>query len=198
MGGRHLTLGTHNAFISMGEGRYLELFAPDPEAEVPLQKLIGVDGPKPRLSTYCCDAGRIGLDYLVDHKFTSLLSDPDMVDVLPTEVEAGSRTNAKDGSTISWRIAVEKHAVPSEELPMGGLLPFYIDWGVCRNVRPATTAPTGCVLKTLRAIHPQADKLKSMVGKLNVGLQDLLDIQQGPEPKLVAIIDTPKGTIELS
>jgi hypothetical protein len=60
-------LGTYNAFLSLGEGQYLELFAPNPEAEVPLQSLIGVDGLKPHFLTFFCDADAMGLDQLVEH-----------------------------------------------------------------------------------------------------------------------------------
>ena len=64
IGGKHVTLGTHNAFLSLGDdGSYLELFAPDPDATSPLKSIIGVDSvvasgddlarkPKPRITTY--------------------------------------------------------------------------------------------------------------------------------------------------
>ena len=196
VGGRHLGLGTHNAFLSVGGGSYLELFAPDPEATVPLKSLIGVDGPKPRLSTFCCDAGAIGLDNLVD-KFKTITEGP-VRELLPTSIESGSRTNEADGTTISWRIAVDKHTVPSDDLPMGGMLPFYIDWGDCRDVRPATTAPPGCVLKKLTAYHPNPSALQHAVNEIGSGLEGLLTVVEGPEPKLVATLDTPNGEVQLS
>ncbi|CAB9508369.1 expressed unknown protein [Seminavis robusta] len=192
-GGRHLGLGTHNAFLALGNGRYLELFAPDPEAEVPLQTIIGVDGPKPRLSTFCCRSP--GIETLIQH-FQSSIDDV-YKDLLPQSVESGSRTNEADGTTISWRIASEKHAVPSEELPMGGLLPFYIDWGDSFSVHPSKTAPQGCTLLTLEAFHPEPEGLTKVIKAIGSNLEDLLIVKDGDDPQLVATLDTPNGIVTL-
>ncbi|KAL7545078.1 hypothetical protein ACHAWF_008441 [Thalassiosira exigua] len=208
-GGRHLGLGTHNAFLSLGDGRYLELFAPDPDAEVPLKRIIGVDGPGPRLSTFCCRTPEI--DALVDGFKTLRSADadennddggerPDYEALLPTSVASGSRTNEADGSTISWRIASGKHEVPSSELPLVGLLPFYIDWGdsMERGIHPSVSAPQGCTLVSLEAYHPRP-KLVEKVWKEGIGwgLDALASVREGEEVRLVATIDTPNGRIEL-
>ncbi|KAL7569300.1 hypothetical protein ACA910_016846 [Epithemia clementina (nom. ined.)] len=206
VGGKHMTLGTHNAFLALGDGRYLELFAPDPQAECPLKTVIGVDGGRqPRLSTFCCDAGNVGIDDLVS-KLSSSSASPSLPTstedklslFFPSSVEAGSRTNEKDNSVISWRAAVEKHMSPWYDLPMGGLLPFYIDWGESRDVRPATTAPTGCLLTKLVAHHPEPATLKQLYQHIGYGMDVLVEVQEGPEPRLVATLETPKGVIELS
>jgi len=194
LGGKHTTLGTHNAFLALGDGRYIELFAPDPEAGF-LKSLIGVDGGRqPRLSTFCCDAGAVGIDNLV----ARLSKMVDRKEYFPSSVEAGSRTNEKDGSVISWRIAVDKHSVSWNDLPMGGLLPFFIDWGEYRDIRPALTAPSGCALQSLTAHHPDATKLRELLNDIGSGITDLVQVKESAEPKLVATIETPKGIIELS
>ena len=196
IGGRHTTLGTHNAFLALGDGRYIELFAPDPEAAF-LKAVIGVDGGRqPRLSTFCCDAGAVGIDDLVSR--LSSVKDQEARLLFPSAVETGSRRNEIDNSLISWRCAVEKHMSPWSDLPMGGLLPFYIDWGDSRDVRPATTAPTGCVLTKLVAYHPQPSKLQDLYETIGCGIEALVEVKEGPEPRIVATIETPNGSLELS
>ena len=197
VGGKHTALGTHNAFVALGDGRYLELFAPDPQATVPVQTIIGVDGGRqPRLSTFCCNAGTVGIDKLVSRLGT--LDDETTRSLFPSTVEQGSRRNEQDHAVISWRVAVDRHRSSWSELPMGGLLPFYIDWGEWFAVRPAATAPTGCTLQKLTAYHPQPVKLQDLYQLVGHGLEDLVVVKEGPEPKLVATLLTPKGTVELS
>ena len=194
LGGKHTTLGTHNAFLSVGDGSYIELFAPDPDATVPLKNLIGVDGPKPRLSTYCCHAGFVGIDNLV----SKLSASKEHASLFPSEVEAGSRTNDKDGSLISWKVAVDRHSVPSSDLPLDGLLPFFIDWGDCYNVRPGLTAPTGCTLKHLTAYHPDPARVQSALHEIGHGIENIVTVKEGPKARLVATLDTPKGEVEIA
>ena len=197
-------LGTHNAFLSVGDGSYLELFAPDPDATSPLRSLIGVDSvaphlenKQPRLTTYCCNAGNVGIDELV----SKLQEDEDFKQYYPSSAESGSRKNDIDGTVISWKVAVDKHDdVPYAELPMGGLVPFFIDWGDCATKRPGVTiAPTGCTLKKLTAYHPNPSKLQRVLENIGYDVDKVLtSIEEGPEPKLVLTLETPNGVIELS
>lgn len=58
--------------------------------------------------------------------------------------EFGSRVNDVDGSTAFWRVLVGKHS-------MGGLLPFFLDWGDYKDSRTAVpVVPQGCTLESFQ------------------------------------------------
>jgi hypothetical protein len=72
-----------------------------------------------------------------------------------------------------------------------GIVPFFIDWG--DSPHPAESAPKGCLLKRLKAIHPEADRLTGILNHLGL---DLI-VEQGPAAKLVATIETPAGLVDI-
>eukprot|EP00927_Polykrikos_kofoidii_P022720 TRINITY_DN21131_c0_g1_i1.p1 TRINITY_DN21131_c0_g1~~TRINITY_DN21131_c0_g1_i1.p1 ORF type:complete len:227 (+),score=25.51 TRINITY_DN21131_c0_g1_i1:68-748(+) len=195
VGGRHEKFGTHNALVRLGNGSYLEFLARDPEAaaEVADTPWLGVDGPKPRLSTWCCDVGCDDgvLDGLVAH-----LRECDTPDLFSTEISAMSRTKP-DGSILSWRLAADRHLVPTAELPMSGLVPFLIDWGAARDVRPGLNAPEGCELVALRVYHPRPNEVIDALE--HMGAHGLVIVEEDSVQRLVAILRTKRGEeVELS
>jgi Glyoxalase-like domain len=116
-GGRHEGWGTANRIVPLGES-YLELVAVvDPE------------------EAESSDFGRAILRGLADDRpLVGWVVATDDVDAvakrLELEVEERSRETA-DGSTISWRLAGLERALES------GALPFFIEWGVPEDERPA-------------------------------------------------------------
>ena len=222
IGGKHVALGTHNAFLSLGDdGSYLELFAPDPDATtLPVKSIIGVDSvassaagttannkanvPKSRITTYCCNAGNVGIDTLVSQLQQHNQGDDtsnNYQKYYPSIIESGSRKNDVDGTTISWKVAIDKHSdVSYKELPMGGLIPFFIDWGDCVSKRPGSTiAPKGCTMLKFTAYHPNPNQVKNVLENIGYDVANILtSIEEGPEPKLVLTLQTPNGIVELS
>ena len=55
---------------------------------------------------------------------------------------------------LAWSLAYNHYTAP---LPGDGLVPFLIDWA---SPSPATTAPDGCELVSLRAEHPDPTRYK--------------------------------------
>lgn len=176
-GGAHPGRGTRNALLSLGERCYLEIIGPDPEQPAPAGgRRFGVEDLRaPRLVTWvaCSDD--------VDHDLERARLAGEEMGV----AEAGSRRRT-DGIELRWRMAGA--AAPR----MGGILPFLIDWG--ETPHPAASSPDGCRLLSLRGEHPDAARAHAVIEEM--GLE--LPLTNGPEPRLVATIETPRGVLELS
>jgi len=100
------------------------------------------------------------------------------------EVASGSRKRP-DGVTLAWRYTSPRTVVAE------GLVPFFIDWG--KSPHPAQTAAPGLTLVSLRAEHPDPPRVEPMLRALGLSLP----VQKGPRPALVAVIDGPRGRMEL-
>ena len=100
-GGRHPGMGTHNRLMSLGPGEYLELIAPDPEADVrPCWfGLDGFDGP-PRVAGWVMRA-------------------------TPLRAPAGTRVVQARRGDLSWQITLPL----AGQMPRDGAQPMLIDWG---------------------------------------------------------------------
>ncbi len=174
-GGRHPGWGTRNALMALGESTYLEIIGPDPEQSIPLADLrFGLgDLDQPTLISWAVKTE--DLEQVVE-------------DARIRGVELGPISDGKrkrtDGTLLSWRLTAHR---PSP----GGLIPFFIDWG--ETTSPAQGAAEGCSLRELCGIHPAPEEIRLELA----GLGLYLPIDRGPVPGLVAILDTPKGRVEL-
>jgi hypothetical protein len=176
-GGKHASRGTHNALLSLGSGRYLEIIAPDPEQPPPVMpRAFGLDTIKvPRLLTWAAKAP--------DIESTAEAARAAGYD--PGAITPGSR-DLPDGGRLQWRLAYDPQRSGD------GLVPFLIDWQ--SEVHPSSTAPRGCMLLDLRGEHPDPESVGRMLAALNVDLQ----VEIGPRPVLIATIQCPDGTVELA
>jgi len=175
-GGHHPGRGTRNALISLGPTAYLEIIAPDPEQPNPkTPRPFGIDElKKSRLVAWA--AKGVDLERLRDEakrKGAPL-----------GEVLSGSRRRP-DGVLLSWRYT-DPQAVLAD-----GIVPFFIDWG--ESPHPARTAAQGASLIALRAEHPDAQHTQRLLREIGLDLP----VQSGATPALVALIDSPRGRVEL-
>lgn len=102
----------------------------------------------------------------------------------PGEVREMSRRRP-DGFVLEWRLT---HNVPD---PARLVVPFLIDWGA--SPHPSDSAPHGVRLVELRGEHPDPAAVGAELAALGVTLA----MDQGPEPALVAALDTPGGRVVL-
>jgi hypothetical protein len=175
-GGQHPGRGTRNALITLGPATYLEIIAPDPEQPPPkTPRPFGIDGLKEsRLVAWA--AKGVDLDRLREEaarKGAPL-----------GEVMSGSRRRP-DGILLSWRYTDPRTVLAD------GLVPFFIDWG--QSPHPAHTAASGASLIALRAEHPDAPRVQRLLRELGL----VLPVRSGAKPAIVAIIDSPRGRVEL-
>lgn len=174
-GGKHPGVGTHNALLSLGDGVYLEILAPDPdqgEAVGPLSSAMQFS--PPRIATWAEKA-------------------PDIEDRVTRARTAGHNIGAvsaasrrlPDGSLLEWSFTFPPPAAAD------GVAPFLIRWGP--GSHPSQTTPQGCELLTLRGEHPEPDRVRALLS----AMQAELPLTEGPTPALIATIRCPKGVVEL-
>jgi len=176
-GGRHVGRGTHNALLGLGDGAYLEIIAADPEQTPPPGPLpFALDQLElPRLVGWACRADDL------DERVAAVRASGHAVlgDVLPMS------RRRPDGFLLEWRLT---HHEPD---PARLIVPFLIDWGT--SPHPSESAPAGVRLVELPAEHPGAAGAREVMAALGAALP----VEEGPEPALVATLDTPRGRVIL-
>jgi hypothetical protein len=161
-GGVHPGHGTHNALVGLGQERYLELLAPDPEqgggafADTIAHLLEGA------LHTWCVRAGD------ADAAARRVLE----AGATPRRLPMSRRR--PDGSELAWELVFVDHH------PFGSLVPFFVDWRGAAH--PARSLRDDLSLQRLELRHPDADGLRAFLERLG-GV---------PEPVVVAPGDTPR------
>ena len=176
VGGQHPGRGTRNALVALGPTTYLEIIAPDPEQPAPQQS-------RP-----------FELDVLKESKLVAWsISHPDLErlrgeavrkGVALGQVKSGTRQRP-DGVQLSWQ-----YTDPWVRLA-DGIVPFFIDWG--DSPHPARTAAKGGTLISLRAEHPDPASVRTMMRRLGLDLE----VRRGHSPALIAVIEGPRGRMEL-
>jgi hypothetical protein len=173
-GGIHPGRGSRNALLSLGERRYLEIIAPDPQQprSSDVRQLYKIDPPR-----------LIGWAAHVDD-IDAVVRRLSAAGIAFEPVRPGARQRPS-GQTLRWKALSLKDDA-------GGLLPFFIEWSQ-DGVHPAVDSPKGCRLDRFSLATPTPDDLRGRLAKLNLGLE----IENAPQPALRAKIIGPKGSLLL-
>lgn len=173
-GGVHPGRGTRNALLSLGERRYLEIIAPDPEqSEVPdAYGLLRLD--EPRLVTWAAHPGDI-------QALAARLAKAGIAAERPTP---GSRKRL-DGRLLQWKTL-------NLQETEGGLLPFFIEWSA-GSTHPSEDSPKGCQLAQFFAGAPNPEAVRAMVEHLGIDLV----VRKSKKPELNAVIVGKKGEFQI-
>jgi len=172
-GGAHPGVGTRNALVALGPSSYLEIIGPDPDQPKPAE-------PRPfridelnssKLYTWAAKASE--LDALVRAARAERVSVGD--------VRQGRRQRP-DGVALSWQ-----RTGPGVEPPV----PFFIDWGT--SPHPSASAARGATLVSLRGAHPHASEVTRQLDAMGLSVS----VMPGNAAALIAVIDCPKGRVEL-
>jgi hypothetical protein len=176
VGGQHPGLGTRSALVALGASVYLEIIGPDPGQPRPAGPLrFGIDDLRaPRLIGWVAKSA-----HLVDVVKRGQAAGMQLGDVV-----AGSR-KLPDGAVLAWRYTDPSIVIERR------LVPYFIDWG--GSPHPSATAARGVTLVSLRAEHPQPERVGTLLKA--VGLD--LPVTKGPAALLIATLATPNGSIEL-
>ena len=175
-GGQHLGRGTRNALIALGPASYLEIIGPDLQQPKPASpRPFGIDDLKaPKLVAWAAKGK--GLEHWV--------VEAGRRGVKLGEVLSGSRQRP-DGMVLSWRFTDPRRVLAD------GIVPFFIDWG--KTPHPSSSASGGAKLVSLRAEHPDSERVQKMLEALGLDLA----VQPGPSPALIATVSCPLGLVEL-
>ncbi|HEX6729565.1 MAG TPA: VOC family protein [Pyrinomonadaceae bacterium] len=175
-GGQHPGRGTRNALLALGPTTYLEIIAPDPEQPPPNQpRPFGLDQLK---------NSRLVAWFVSSHDLEGLRNEAARKGVSLGEVRSGTRRRP-DGVELSWQFTNPWAPVAD------GIVPFFIDWG--ESSHPAHTAAKGATLVSLRAEHPDVRGVRRTLRQLGLDLP----VKRGPSAAIIAIIEGPRGRVEL-
>ncbi|MGZ6124448.1 MAG: VOC family protein [Myxococcales bacterium] len=173
-GGIHPGRGSRNALLSLGERRYLEIIAPDPQQprSSDVRQLHRIDSP--RLIGWAAHVEDIDA---VAQRLTAS-------GVAFEPVRAGARQRPS-GQTLRWKaLSLRDDA--------GGLLPFFIEWSK-DAVHPSVDAPGGCRVDRFELATPRMEELRALATRLGL---DVI-VANAPQAFLRAMLRGPKGTLSL-
>jgi catechol 2,3-dioxygenase-like lactoylglutathione lyase family enzyme len=171
-GGKHPT-GTHNALLSLGDGTYLELIAPQPgtPAQTPYGDFARLTTPQP-----------IGLA-VAGGAIEPLRRRLESAGFALTAPQAGSRITPA-GATLRWQAFGMEREVRQA--------PFFIVWSA-DSPHPSTTSPAGCTLRRFALAGPDHADLERLRAALDL---DIL-VSPADTPSFEVELDCPAGPITL-
>jgi len=177
-GGVHPGRGRQNALMSLGDGCYLELLAPNPRdaAADPSQSafLRALDRPTPIAWAVRSEALEQLRARLIEQR------------IVAGEVQAGARARA-DGSRLSWRTLTPWAAASGIAL---GLLPFFIQWDDLA-LHPSRTAPAGCGLDRFELLASDPHSIQKALSAADVSVP----IRHSAKDALIVTLSTPAGQV---
>lgn len=179
-GGKHDAMSTHNCVMQSGNECFFELIAIDPDAPADPGRVrwftLDDRATQARLKTrpraLCWVVGTDDLDAVI----------------AASPVDLGEVVLFTRGDR-SWRLTVPKDG----SLPMGGLLPAFIEWSP--GPHPSTgQQDLGVTLDKVQLAHPNPSELLEVLKALKV--DHLANVSEGPAA-LSFDLSTPKGAVTL-
>jgi hypothetical protein len=179
-GGKHVAMGTHNSLLKLGERRFLELIAIDPDGKAPSRpRWFALDSDKMRLALA---AGPRLIHWVVR------CDDLDSVR-RAAPIDPG-RAHEMSRGAYNWRITIPDDG----HLPGAGIFPTLIQWSDARHPADAMV-DSGLRLIALSAAHPEPAVIRSALAAL--GLADAPKVTFATQARLAAMLKTPRGTVTL-
>lgn len=175
VGGVHPGRGTRNALMSLGDGIYLEILAPDPAQSIDPAELGEL-----RAMTNLTPVGwAVSADD--ERPIRSALAG---AGIDTSTSVAGSRARP-DGSTLRWTtFGYEKLDSP--------LAPFFIVWESA-DLHPSRTSPSGCRLTGLHIESRQAETIARAVAPLRLQVT----VSPAAKERMQLSLSCPKGDVTL-
>jgi hypothetical protein len=175
-GGFHPQMGTHNHLLRLGDV-YLEVIAVDPSAQRPRHpRWFGLD-----------DRAAVERHWQAGRHLRSYVARCDgLAETIGTHGDIfGSPMRLSRGDR-SWMFSIR----PDGELPLGGALPYLIDWGE-RGTPAPTMQDFGLRVRELVVETPAPDDVHATLD--GIGMVHKPRIQRGEIVRLSATIETPHG-----
>ena len=172
-GGVHPGRGTQNALASLGDGRYIEVLAPDPKQPNPKQPIEGLTA----LKTLTPSGWALGTTDTF-----ALQARLNGREIETTGNMPGSRA-LPDGSRLEW-------STFGVARPNHRWMPFFIKWNDPAK-QPSRTAPGGCRLESVTIEDPNPDPLTHVLA--TAGLKSALT--KSDASRMTIVLQCPKGRV---
>lgn len=167
-GGAHPGVGTHNMLLGLGPDQYIEIIAPDPAQETPIQpRPFDLDDP----------ALKVALE--AEPQLIAYVAATPAIEVVVARLGAShaGELRAMRRGELSWRMAF-----PPQQQDMGNLIPPLIQWD---GAKAAAHIPdSGWRMVSLEAQHPDMDALRQAIAAR--GLEEAVKLRQSPNARLIA------------
>lgn len=159
-GGKHPTLGTRNALVSvMGSKTYVELLAPDPSNKDALgYQMLSLHKPGLSLTPYHFAIRTTNLE--------GVRTKAKALGFEPTPIQEMSRTTPK-GKVLKWKwVFLRGHQ-------LGGLVPFFVDWSGSHHPTEAmdVSADVGAACLSAKVVIAGTHEMLSKVKRLLSGVE---------------------------
>ena len=176
-GGVHPNIGTHNALISLGNGSYLEIIAPQEKNK----KLTGPFRGFEDLD----NLGSVGWALQTDN-IQGIINQLDKLHIAHSGKISGSRMTPDD-KTLRWSTTF------LIDIDTTSIQPFFIQWEQL-NLHPSLATPQGCTLASYSFVK-EDDPLGNFLGNFAIG--DSIDKKEGYTSGMITnvVLDTPKGLV---
>jgi len=179
-GGKHIAMGTHNALVRLAEQVYLEIIAIDP---------AGTQPTRPRwfdLDNIALQA-ELTLRPRLIHWVARTSDIVSAVALCPVPLGAVHGMSRGD---YRWRITIPDDGT----LPGKGVVPTLIEWDV--PLHPAEAlGKSNMSIAGLAAAHPDPAAIRAALAALS--LDGVLPVTYDREPRLAAMLRTPRGIVTL-
>lgn len=178
-GGKHATMGTHNALVKLGARSYLEIIAIDPDAPAPGRK-----------RWFDLDDGDLRADLIARPQLIHWVARTrDLDRAIERADYAAGAVHALERGDYRWRITVTDDG----RRPGRGILPTLIQWD---SPHPADALPeSGIALEQLAATHPEAASVRRSLERL--GLAERMHVTFDRVARMAAMLRTRRGLVAL-
>src|ERR1700730_1249805 len=152
-GGAHVGRGTRNALVSLGNGSYLEIVAPQVRPDAVTDRVKGLQAlTAPKIIGWVerVRAASIARAALEGEGFTL------------TPPLAGSRVTPA-GLLLEWT----RFSIVSPQIVVP---PSFIEWGK-NTVHPSQTSARGCAIRAFEVVNPKADVLNHALKTAGISLR---------------------------
>lgn len=179
-GGKHATMGTHNALLRLSASTYLEVIAIDPDAAKPARR-----------RWFDLDDIALQAELSEQPRLIHWVARTDDIEAACAACPLPLGTiHALQRGDYRWRITIPDDGAR----PGRGLVPTLIQWDV--PTHPAATLPKSNVtLAQLAGTHSDPAPLRAALAAL--GLGDAIAITFDRETRIAAMLRTPRGTATL-
>jgi len=188
-GGSHPLMRTSNRLMNLWGGVYLEVIAVDPDAPEPTDgaarpRLFALDDP--------ALAARLDSGPYLSHWVARVERPKDLARWQAQYPERIAPVVPMTRGDFTWGLSVpDDGAFPSWQHAGDGIVPTLIQWSTA--LHPTQRLPeSGIALRTLSAVHPQADLIAAHLDWLGAAHLIKLAATDGA-PALVAEFETPGG-----